>query len=117
MKWLRWDEGRQKSGYEKMLLATAPFPIPFDCYLIRYKVGSEIDWHTDPVPPGKKHYRLNIFLKQAKKGGAFEIHARECWKNVYSGWRWELFRPDIHPHRVTKIESGTRYVLSIGWLR
>jgi len=28
-----------------------------------------------------------------------------------------FFRPDVSKHSVTKVEGGTRYVLSIGWLR
>jgi hypothetical protein len=57
----RWQRGRQGTGYDKMLLATASWPIPFDSYLIRYPDGSEIPPHTDPVSTGR-HYRLNIGL-------------------------------------------------------
>ncbi len=58
----RWRRGRQGTGYDKMLLATAAWPIRFDSYLIRYPEGSEIPPHTDPVADGR-HYRLNIVLK------------------------------------------------------
>lgn len=60
--WFRWREGRQRSGYEKMLLLANPILLPFDCYLLR-------------------------------------------------------FRPDRSPHSVTRVIEGTRYVLSVGWVR
>ena len=60
----RWQAGRQKSGYDKMLLITGRWPILFDSYLIRYPVGSEILAHTDPVLD-KQHYRFNIIIKKS----------------------------------------------------
>lgn len=30
----RWDKGRQGTGYDKMLLITSYWPIPFDSYII-----------------------------------------------------------------------------------
>ena len=45
----RWQRGRQGTGYDKMLLLTARWPLRFDSYLIRYPEGSEIPPHTDPV--------------------------------------------------------------------
>jgi hypothetical protein len=103
LNYFKWEAGRQGSGYDKMLLAAyfKPFVLQFDCYLLRFPLGSSINWHIDPVTPPLRYYRLNIFLKQPKKGGVF----------------LQLFRPDIQPHKVTTIEEGTRYVLSIGWVR
>ena len=49
----RWQPGRQGTGYDKMLLFTALWPIPFDSYLLRYPEGSEIPPHTDPVQAGR----------------------------------------------------------------
>jgi hypothetical protein len=66
----RWQRGRQGTGYDKMLLLTARWPLPFDSYLLRYPEGSEIPPHTDPVTTGR-HYRLNIVLKSPKSGGEF----------------------------------------------
>src|SRR5262245_54604619 len=66
----RWQRGRQGTGYDKMLLLTAPWPIAFDSYLIRYPEGSEIPPHTDPVSSGR-HYRLNVILKSPRSGGEF----------------------------------------------
>jgi hypothetical protein len=68
--WLRWQKGRQNSGYDKLLLAAVPFPIPFDCYLLRFPEGSQIPPHRDPVasatdqngPESKRH---TVTLEQA----------------------------------------------------
>ena len=94
-----------------MLLLTNSFVLAFDCHLLRYKEGSEVAEHRDPVT-GKKHYRLNIILKNASKGGEFN-----CANAIYSGSRVKLFRPDVCAHSVTLVESGTRYVFSLGWVR
>ena len=107
----RWQSGRQGSGYDKMLLLTARWPLPFDSYLIRYPDGSSIPPHKDPVQQGR-HYRLNIILKAPQAGGEFI-----CAKPIYSSSRIKLFRPDQCEHSVTKVQGGSRYVLSIGWVR
>jgi hypothetical protein len=103
----RWQHGRQKSGYDKMLLLWSKMPIPFDIYLIRYHEGSSIPPHTDKVQSGR-HYRMNIILKKSKSGGEFV-----CSKNIINTTRIKLFRPDLYEHSVTKVEGGSRYVLSI----
>lgn len=109
--WFRWRSGRQESGYEKMLLLVNPFIIPFHFYLLRFRKGAEIPAHTDPVSD-KKHYRLNIILRHARAGGDFV-----CSDPIYENSRIKLFRPDLSAHSVTKIIDGTRYVLSVGWVR
>ena len=106
----RWQSGRQGSGYDKMLLLTASWPLAFDSYLIRYPEGASVPAHTDPVQDGR-HYRLNIILKSPRSGGEFV-----CARPLYSSKRIKLFRPDACEHSVTKVEGGSRYVLSIGWL-
>lgn len=107
----RWQQGRQSSGYSKMLLATLRWPIKFDAYLLKFPQGSEIAEHTDPVQQGK-HYRLNIVLKAAQSGGEFQ-----CENAIINTSRIKLFRPDVSPHSVTRVELGTRYLLSVGWVR
>ena len=107
----RWQSGRQASGYDRMLLLTAKWPVPFDSYLIRYPEGSSIPPHKDPVQRGR-HYRLNVILKSPKSGGEFV-----CSNPIYSSSRIKLFRPDECEHSVTKVQGGSRYVLSIGWVR
>ena len=32
-RWMRWQKGRQNTGYDKLLIAVNPFVVPFDCYL------------------------------------------------------------------------------------
>lgn len=110
MNWLRWKGGRQDGGYRKMLLATMPFPLPFDCYLIQYPEGSSIPPHVDPVT-NKRHYRLNIILRKSREGGEFI-----CKNPIFETERIKLFRPDVSEHQVTKVVGGSRYVLSIGWV-
>jgi len=107
----RWRHGRQESGYHKMLLAGATWPIKFDLYILKFPEGCELPPHQDSVLQGK-HYRLNIVLKQAKEGGEFI-----CKSPIYSSNRVIIFRPDICEHSVSKVESGDRYLLSLGWVR
>ncbi|MDD5165040.1 MAG: 2OG-Fe(II) oxygenase [Candidatus Pacebacteria bacterium] len=109
MKNFRWESGRQDSGYSKMLIATAKFPIPWDFYILKYPVGSEIHEHVDTVTD-RAHYRLNIIIKKPKKGGNFFSE-----KTIFNSSRIKLFRPDLYKHSLTRIEKGTRYVISIGW--
>jgi len=110
-KLFRWERGRQKSGYDKMLLCGAKWPIKFDTYLLKFPLGSEIAPHTDKVESGK-HYRLNIVLKNANEGGVFI-----CQNPIFETSRIKLFRPDTCEHQVSKIVKGTRYLLSIGWVK
>jgi hypothetical protein len=110
-KLFRWERGRQKSGYDKMLLCGALWPIKFDTYLLKFPEGSEIELHTDKVGSGK-HYRLNIVLKNADEGGEFI-----CKNPIFETNRIKLFRPDISAHKVSKITKGNRYLLSIGWVK
>lgn len=109
--WFRWQKGRQQSGYEKMLLAGARWPIKFDMYLLRFPQGCEVPPHTDKVTAGK-HYRLNIVLKPAIQGGEFV-----CQSPIYASSRVKFFRPDVCEHAVTPVIKGNRYLLSIGWVR
>lgn len=106
----RWQRGRQGTGYDKMLLLTAAWPLRFDSYLIRYPEGSQIPPHTDPVD-SSRHYRLNIILKAPKSGGEFI-----CATPIFATKRIKLFRPDASMHSVTPVVGGSRYVLSIGWV-
>jgi hypothetical protein len=108
--WMRWQRGRQGTGYDKLLLLVNPFLIPFDFYLLRFPEGSEIPPHQDPVT-GKRHYRLNVILKRPRAGGEFV-----CVNPIFETKRIKLFRPDVSLHSVTKVQGGSRYVLSLGWV-
>jgi hypothetical protein len=107
----RWQRGRQQSGYDKMLLLQSRWPLAFDVYLLRFRQGSGIPPHTDPVAAGR-HYRCNIVVKRAHGGGEFL-----CDAPIFATSRIKLFRPDACEHSVTRVERGSRYVLSIGWVR
>ncbi len=109
-KWLRWERGRQGTGYDKLLVIANPILVPFDCYLLRYPIGTYIPPHRDPVAGGQ-HYRLNIVLKRSPVGGDFI-----CDKPIIQSRRLNLFRSDIATHSVTLVEGGARYVLSLGWV-
>lgn len=107
---MRWQPGRQGTGYECMTLFALPRKKPAcDGYLLRYKQGAGVPPHRDMVL-GFKHYRLNIILKEAYAGGEFV-----CDRPILITKRIKLFRSDAL-HSVTKVH-GVRYVLSIGWLR
>lgn len=102
----QWQKGRQGTGYYKYPIISLPF---FDCYLLKYKEGSYIPSHRDSIT-NKRHFRLNIVIQEAIKGGQFV-----CEKSILSLRRISLFRPDRYYHQVTKIIRGTRYVLSFGF--
>jgi len=94
----------------------------FDVYLLKYPEGSEIGWHKDPSQAFFEHWRANIVLKKAIDGGKFactyDIDGIVT-EPVIRKWndRFIVFRPDITVHCVKQVKKGTRYVLSIGWLR
>ncbi len=110
MRWLRWEPGRLGTRYDKLLLATSPWP-PFDLYLLRFAPGAQAPPHLDEVP-GHRHFRLNVVLRRARAGGEFV-----CSQSLFRSSRVVLFRPDQHKHSVSEVTAGTRYVLSFGWLR
>jgi len=101
----RWEQGRRNTGYWKLLLCKLFF---FDAYLLHFPKGSCVPPHKDPVP-GKKHYRLNLILKKSGQGGEFF-----CQHPIIDTERIKIFRSDIETHYVTRVETGSRWVLSIG---
>jgi hypothetical protein len=109
----KWKKGRQNTGYEKLKIFQF---FNMDCYILRYNVGDSIPWHTDPVP-GRKHFRLNIVLKNAIRGGIF--CARYTDSNQFTQFKINrssvvFFRSDITEHSVSEIEKGQRIVLTFG---
>lgn len=101
----KWIEGRQGTGYYKLPLLIF---LSFDSYILKYCEGSYIPAHKDYLH-NYNHYRLNIELCKAKKGGVFS-----CKKQIFNWWRINLFRPDLYSHSVSPIEKGIRYILSFG---
>ena len=104
-----WIKGRQGTGYDKLPIIVTRF---FDLYLLRFPQGCHVPPHVDGVDAGFAHYRMNIVLKKAKDGGEFVTNG-----SIINWSRLKLFRPDICEHSVTRVNMGTRYLLSIGWLR
>ena len=107
-RWLRWEAGRQNTGYDKLLLVANPFLIPFDCYLLRFPEGTQIPPHRDPVKSGR-HFRLNLIVKRSRSGGEFV-----CTDPIFETHRVKFFPSDLCIHSVTRVVGGSRYVLSIG---
>lgn len=106
----KWENGRQNSGYKKLLLFKSNLLFKCDLYLLSFSKGSEIKPHVDKVDFGN-HYRLNIVFKKPQIGGDFI-----CNKTIVNMKRIILFRPDLYEHSVSKIKSGKRLVLSFGFL-
>lgn len=109
-----WEPGRQGTGYEKLKLWVKLKYFgryKWDAYILRYPEGSKIPSHTDPLPE-HAHYRLNIYLLNAKAGGVPEHD-----KAIVSNRFFTLFRPDLYEHSVSEITRGSRYVLSLGFCR
>lgn len=107
---LNWEKGRQEGGYYKAKLFISK-KFCFDIFLLKYPKWSYIPNHKDPVKDGFEHHRINVVLKMAKKGGIYK--GQYDWKFL----NCMKIRPDKHFHMVTMIKSGTRYVLSVGWLQ
>jgi len=106
----KWKEGRQKTGYRIMKLFAIKWPIAVDSYLIHYPMGSYINEHSDDVD-GYNHYRCNITLKRAKKGGGFG-----CLGSIFKSKYLNIFRSDLS-HKVYEITEGSRWVLSFGYCK
>lgn len=108
VKYWRWTDGRQGSGYKILYL----WNFIFDFVIIRYPVGSYINPHTDPVDKGR-HHRINVQLKSPKEGGEFSCDIKHV---VVKFPRFVWFRPDIGVHSVTEVKGSERWMFSIGWI-
>ena len=113
----RWEEGRQGSGYRKLLLASSS-RFKFDCYLIEMGEGIDVPMHRDPCPPGFEHHRINITLKFPAIGGYTLVATDETAVKVrLLEQRAYRFRPDLYSHMVSRVVRGKLLLLSFGWLR
>lgn len=76
-------------------------------YLVHYAEGHRIMPHVDNVARGRL-YKLNWVLVKPTRGGEFA-----CERTLFNIFdRIVLFRPDLYPHRVSRIEAGSRWLLS-----
>ncbi|WP_166254977.1 2OG-Fe(II) oxygenase [Marinobacter salicampi] len=81
-----------------------------NAYLVRYPEGHKVVPHVDMVSGGRL-YKLNCVLAKPRSGGEFI-----CEKNIFNLFgRVILFRPDLHQHRVSRIERGNRWLLSFAF--
>lgn len=103
---MKWQQGRQGTGYEKLLLFQSR-RLMCDVWLLRSSPGVAIPEHVDSVP-GYRHYRANVILRPALVGGRF---LADDW--IVNWSRLKIFRSD-KPHSVSAIDAGTRLVLSFG---
>lgn len=108
MKFLKWQLGRQKSGYE-ILPIIFWNKLCFDCYLIKISQGTEVPAHKDEVSD-KRHVRLNIHIG-SYTGGKFLIED-PIIKIFQFFW---VIRPDKYEHKLELVKTGNLYIFSIGW--
>ena len=97
---LRWQPGRQGTGYRKLLLAQGRH---WDLYVLDYPAGTAIPTHTEPVP-GRRHWRANLVVRGER---TFQGDA------VLRLGPLVVFRPDVTPHSVGRV-ARRRVVLSFG---
>lgn len=97
---LRWQPGRQGTGYRKLAVAQGRH---WDLYILDYPPGTAIPTHTDPVP-GRDHWRANVVVWGER---SFEGDA------VLRLGPLVVFRPDVMPHSVARV-TRRRVVVSFG---
>jgi len=124
---LRFERGRQGTGYDKADLLDVDDPVvvatlarlrqvlgdppAIDAWWIVYPPGSHIPAHTDPSPAeGLAHVRLNVIVERSV-GGAFVAACRAVDLGVGDA---VLFRPDVVVHAVSLVKERPRRVLSVG---
>eukprot|EP01122_Echinamoeba_exundans_P008463 TRINITY_DN2811_c0_g1_i1.p1 TRINITY_DN2811_c0_g1~~TRINITY_DN2811_c0_g1_i1.p1 ORF type:complete len:472 (+),score=41.11 TRINITY_DN2811_c0_g1_i1:444-1859(+) len=98
-----------------------PDSLEWDCYLIKYPVGSRIPFHTDPLPvtegqEPRVHRRLNAIVKSAQRGGSFCFKLDENKVDSQNPAEGDaiIFSPSHTEHSVSEIEDGERLVWSVG---
>jgi hypothetical protein len=125
---MKWENGRQSTEGQPPYKVMHLLPtwlcsrLCMDIALVKYEKGSSIPLHVDNDLwwSGYDTTRTNIVLKDAIEGGHFQIsgvanNPDKLWKKgKFFGLKTVTFRPDIMPHRVTKVKRGSRLVLSIG---
>jgi len=80
-------------------------------YLVHYASGHQVLPHVDGVSEGRL-YKLNCVLVKPRCGGRFS-----CERTIFNLLdRLVLFRPDLYEHRVSRIEAGDRWLLSVALL-
>lgn len=101
-----WTKGRLKTGY---LVATFFKFKWLDLHVVMVPKDAYVPYHFDEIP-GKKHFRLN-FQFGNYTGGKF-ICPGACLTLFKR--RLVCFRPDLCCHKLSKVRSGTAFILSLG---
>lgn len=88
-------------------------------YLLRMEEGAVLPFHTDSVKGGGLHVRVNVLIRPARDGGEFLYREQGGPSQTVSLSIGDamIFRPDITEHAVSKVEQGTRLVLSVGLIQ
>jgi len=107
---MKWELGRQNTGYKKKLLFQIKRPVKMDCYILKFEDGVGVTPHTDRVERGR-HFRMNVTIGKPNSGAEFQ-----CPNKIIDWWRVVVFRPDIHQHALTPAKGGALYLLSLGWV-
>lgn len=103
---MKWERGRQESGYEKLTLFSSKL-LGCDAYVLKIPAGVGVPKHRDPVP-GRSHHRINITIR-----GKLHMKADQA---IFRVGRWlSYFRPDIVTHWVEPVKNDT-FLLSFGWI-
>lgn len=119
-----WEPGRQGTGYEKLDIRQEVWmhwavkrareqlhnPAKYDAWLLRYPVGAYLFPHTDPSAEGFEHVRLNAVVTDSVGG---TVIVGDSALTLTAGDAY-VFRPDLLPHSVTPVLTGSRLVLSVG---
>jgi len=101
---MKWEMGRQDAT-SSLLKKKIWSKWNTDCYLLKFRAGSEIGEHLDPVE-GKRHYRFNLTL-----WGKWNLF-KGIYGNIQEAGDFHFFRPDKERHSANIIEDTM--VLSIG---
>lgn len=103
------DRRLMPSNVRTRVLLRTPY---LSIYLVHYRAGHRVLPHVDGVARGRL-YKLNCVLVKPERGG--EFHCERTIFNLRD--RLVLFRPDLHEHAVSRIEAGSRWLLSFAVLR
>lgn len=106
---MKWEYGRQGTGYRKLKLFISEW-LRADAYILHLPAGSYAPPHTDYVPFAE-HHRVNITLR-----GDVWMGTPSAAKVFRLGRWFSYFRPDITDHWTVPVVKDT-YILSIGWCR
>ncbi len=106
----KWVKGRQDGAeYKKFCSWFGKIgKIGFDAYILRYKSGSFLPWHKDPIE-NAKHYRINIKLFGRSYFLINGIKRRKFHD------KFILFRPDLYLHSLTIVTPTMK--LSFGFAK